>query len=361
MSTNAFNRILTALRSRLARNLYFWGVTLFFVLGQTSPYKYDAKWYYLFLLLTASLLLVLTYTNNLLLVPNLLAKRRQGWYLLSVTFLLLTISILYVAVIKIAQEHFPVMQVQQISFVSGPVGKGWTINDFSEDMGTYLVGFVLWILIFTMAWFMNDHGRQRKIAMEAEKKKAEIELHFLKSQLNPHFLFNTLNNLYGLALKKIDTAPESILKLSSILRYMLYESNIALVSFEKEKEIIEAYISLELLRLTNNQNLNFTIASDTNYMLPPLLWLPVLENAFKYGTRYIGDDYRINFWFVANNNELLLKCENTYKTHQADKAHSGIGLQNLKKRLDLLYPNKYNIDVRNGGEQYNIQVKVKLA
>lgn len=360
MSVNTFNRILNILRSRLARNIYFWGFAFFFVLGQVSPHRYDAKWYVLFTCVTSMLLMALTYVNNLVLVPRLLAKRKVWLYLLAVLIHISIITFLYLAVIKFVQRRFPVMDIQQISFISGPVSDGWAVDDILSDMSTYFIGFILWIFIFTMAWFMTDYGRQRRRALEAEKKRTEIELHFLKSQLNPHFLFNTLNNLYGLALRKADTAPESILKLSSILRYMLYESNVPLVAFEKEKEIIEAYISLELLRLSNHENLKFTIEADDKYMVPPLLWLPVLENAFKYGTRYISEDYKLNFSFTIHKDILIISSDNIYKNITVNKAYSGIGIDNLKKRLDILYFGKYGMDIHSTDDQYHIKIKIEL-
>jgi LytS/YehU family sensor histidine kinase len=218
--------------------------------------------------------------------------------------------------------------------------------------------------MFTMAWYMNDYSKQEKLVEETRKKQIETELSFLKSQINPHFLFNTLNNLYSLALKKSDTAPEAILKLSVILRYLLYDSNTEEVSFDKEKEIMQAYIDLELLRLADNDQLHFSISADNSCKVPPLLWLPVLENVFKHGTRFISTECFVDYRFMIQNNMLTIYAKNRYKNAapsvESDKV-GGIGLSNLRKRLNILYPQKHKINIMQDEDYYVTEVQVALT
>ena len=207
---------------------------------------------------------------------------------------------------------------------------------------------------------MNDYSRQQKVLEAAQRKQVETELHFLKSQVNPHFLFNTLNNLYGLSLKKADTTPDAILRLSSILRYMLYESDAERVSFEKEKEIMQAYINLELLRLPANDDFRFVIESDREYMVPPLLWLPVLENVFKHATRVITDKYFIAYSATIKDGVLTIHTRNNYKPNGNSATEGGIGLSNLRKRLELLYPARHSIAAMPDGDAFVVELKVNL-
>jgi LytS/YehU family sensor histidine kinase len=188
-----------------------------------------------------------------------------------------------------------------------------------------------------------------------------MELAFLRNQLNPHFLFNTLNNLYGLALEKNENTPDSILKLSLILRYLVYESSLALVSFEKEKEIMHAYIELELLRLSDANNVSFFVTTDKDYSLPPLLWLPVLENIFKHGTRFITSELNIEYRCTAINDKLTIFSKNTFKPGmKQEKNGGGVGLTTLKKRLALLYPAKHSMSTITEGNFYTTNIEIDL-
>lgn len=362
--------ILRPLGSRVARNIYLWAIMLFVVIDMNynneQIYKYgiiQSRWYWWFLLAGTILQLTLLYVNNLVLAPRFLAKKKYRLYFLFASLLVLTISLCYTFGVKIAGQHFDVDHMQQIGFVSSPVSKDWDIGSLIDDTMTYLIGNVVWVLVFTMAWYMNDYYRQQQLIEAAQKKQTETELDFLKSQINPHFLFNTLNNMYGLALKKADNTPDVILKLSAILRYLLYESNVDKVPFEKEKEIINAYVELELLRITDTKGLHFNVQADRSYTLPPLLWLPVLENIFKHGTRIITDNFYVNFNMSVIDNKLTIHAENTYKQlpDAVEEKHGGIGLDNLYKRLAILYPGKHVVTQQKNAGAYTIHVEVILS
>jgi LytS/YehU family sensor histidine kinase len=197
---------------------------------------------------------------------------------------------------------------------------------------------------------------------EAIKKQVETELNFLKSQVNPHFLFNTLNNLYALSLKKSDDTPDAILKLSSILRYTLYDSNVPLVSFEKEKEVMQAYIDIEMLRLTDTGNVHFSILGDGQRQVPPLLWLPVLENVFKHGAHQLNADFLVDFRFTVHGDILRIFSKNrARRITDADRKSGGIGLGNLRKRLELLYPGRHSIiAMPDENSNYIVDVQINL-
>ena len=352
--------VLKFLWNRPLRNVYFWAMMIYIVMNNdVSSRVYAPSVYYMGAAITTSILIVFTYTNNLWLMPMYMRTKRYRHYLLGAALLVLLSSVLFIESVRVFMQHYPKVSIHHISVFSTPVGIERTWSAWLYELWWCCGGMVLWMFIMSTAWYMNDYARQQKQLEDAQQKQVEAELSFLKNQVNPHFLFNTLNNLYGLALKKADRAPDAILRLSSILRYMLYESNSERVSFEKEKEIMQAYIDLEMLRLPNSNNCTFTIQNDRDYLVPPLLWMPVLENVFKHGTRMITDDYYINYSVHVSDNVLSIHSSNRFKSSD-NNGNGGIGLSNLRKRLALLYPGKYRIDAAAEGDVYNITIQIQL-
>lgn len=363
MSASVSYRILTHLRSRVARNIFFWLLMLWFVLSMNNVKDFEPV-YYLFFGITFCLMLALTYINNLWIVPRLLQKKRYGLYVTALLLHVTIITLLYVLVLKWGLQYIPLAHIQDVSFISGDISGTWTFSEITSEMSTYFFGFMMWVLIFTMAWYTRDYENKEKEIESVKRKQTELELHFLKSQLNPHFLFNTLNNLYALALKHSEHTPESILKLSSLLRYLLYDTRTGYNDFEKEKELMLAYIDLELLRIEDPSDLRFRIETDRPCSIPPLLWLPVIENAFKYGTRYIADRYFIDFEFCISGNILTIVSKNKYRYLVAaptGDTSGGIGLVNLQKRLSLLYPAKHIMKINKEDAYFTIDIKIELV
>lgn len=365
-----FKRLLKILTGRPARNVYFWLFLTLFTLklnnANATVYHYDFSdpWYYKLHAITFLLLLIITYLNNLWLVPHYLARKRYAVYFPLIIIIVFSESVLHVLALKQANLHFDTSNMNQMGIMSLVVSKSWSVPAIVDDALQYMVGNVIWVFLFTMAWYMNDYTRQQKVIEAAQKKQVETELHFLKNQINPHFLFNTLNNLYGLSLKKSDKSPDAILRLSSILRYLLYESNVEFISFDKEKELMRAYIDLELLRLPEGQEFYFTIHANKEVSLPPLLWLPILENIFKHATRVIADKYFIDYRFIVENDLLTIYSKNNHKTvlnKEENGKAGGIGLTNLRKRLALLYPNRHTIEIRQDEDYYITEVKIILS
>jgi len=354
------------LKSRLFWNIFFWVFLLGFWRYEEIIEKpdYPVQCYYLFRVVFWALMMALSYFNNLFLVPRLLAKRKFLVYTISVLVFVYAMSFLVVSNFAIMQHYFPKMKVWQISFINTQEHPAISVGSLLDWAFEYFFFLLTWVCVFTMAWYVRDYSRQANVLEDSRKKQVESELSFLKSQINPHFLFNTLNNLYGLALKKSDNAPDAILKLSAILRYLLYESNVPEISFEKEKEIMQAYIDLELLRITQMDNLHFSVSADKDHKIPPLLWLPVLENVFKHGTRFISEEYSVDFRFNIQDNNLTMYSKNNYQKSagkENGEETGGIGLTNLRKRLELLYPGKYIIDTKTEGNEYITEIMIKLA
>lgn len=311
--------------------------------------------YYLIPLCAMGVLALVLYTNNLLLVPRLLKRRKYLAYVASAALLVGGMSFVATGFYNTLQHIFPGVQVYDIVFSKQFMARKPNIPlQLALHYGQMLIA-------FTILWHLYDYATQRKKLAEAEQKQAQTELNFLKNQINPHFLFNNLNNLYALAIKKSDNTPAAILQLSALLRYLLYDSNTPSVSFEKEKEIIAAYTELERLRLADNSNLRLSINADSNYSIPPLLWLPVLENMFKHGVHTVHGGGYGEFVFNISNNSLQLYSRNRIDPNHEHKDAGGIGFHNLEKRLQLLYEGKHKFERRIENDHYIVDLSIDLA
>ena len=204
-----------------------------------------------------------------------------------------------------------------------------------------------------------------KLKQDAQKLRIEkqaAELNYLKSQTNPHFLFNTLNNIYSLAKDKSDLAPESILRLSKILRFMLYEADGAYISVEQELKIISDYIELEKLRYDDSFRINFSHdVEDMKQALPPLLLMPLVENAFKHGASETRSHPFVEIHLSLKNRQLAFGVKNSTEEVPGDgKVKENIGLSNLRRQLELLYKD-YDLSVQQAEGVFKTILKINLS
>lgn len=209
--------------------------------------------------------------------------------------------------------------------------------------------------------FISFNRKQQRL-LKLEEEKRSIELKVLKNQLNPHFLFNTLNNLYTLTLKKDDKAPEIIAKLSEILDFVLYRCNEDYVSVEKEITLIENYIALEKLRYDENRlDILFTKDIQESNKISPLIVLTFIENAFKHGVVNETEKATIRLNLESKKGQIIFSIENTKPQNGfaqiSDK--SKIGLENVRKQLDLLYPKKYQLQIEETQMLYTVKLCLK--
>jgi LytS/YehU family sensor histidine kinase len=201
--------------------------------------------------------------------------------------------------------------------------------------------------------------KQKIAEQELLKKKLEIELQFLKAQSNPHFLFNTLNNIYGLARKKSDKTADVVLKLSSMLRYMLYETANESIAIEKEIQIINDYIALEKLRYTNRLNVIFSHSiDDLKEKIAPLILLPFVENAFKHGAGESRFESYIEINLTLKDHQLHYEIKNS-KEEMITDDEDKIGLRNIKRQLELIYPN-HSLTIENNTKAFIVKLDINL-
>jgi two-component system, LytTR family, sensor kinase len=226
---------------------------------------------------------------------------------------------------------------------------------FRSSLVTLLIITIGGVLTITKEFF-NSEAKKKLL----ENEKLTSELNFLKSQINPHFLFNTLNNIYSLANKKSDQTELALLKLSQILRYVIYKSSHERVSLEQEISYIKDFIDLNRLRLVQRVKVLFDVKGETEgIMLPPMLLIPFIENAFKHGISY-SHLSAINIFLELSDKNLLLRVFNLKNESVKDK-DSGIGLQNVARRLNLIYPDKHNLTIRDGAETFIVELKIDLS
>jgi two-component system LytT family sensor kinase len=213
---------------------------------------------------------------------------------------------------------------------------------------------------FKLAWEATTKQRQLD---ELNAMVQESELEFLKSQINPHFLFNNLNNLYAHALEKSPKTPEIILALSSILRYMLYECKIEYVFLEKEIDQLQNFIHLGGLQIEGRGSIHFTNEiNDTGYQIAPLILMVFVENAIKHSSSSLTENIAVEICLKLDpNGVLFFSCKNVFQEQSnTESLSNGIGLTNVKKRLDLVYPNLYDLAITNANNLYDVQLSIQL-
>ncbi len=221
---------------------------------------------------------------------------------------------------------------------------------------------VMSIFFFGIIKHIYDYKKLKETAQQLKIEKQGAELNYLKSQTNPHFLFNTLNNIYSLARDKSDLAPESILRLSKILRFMLYETGGEFISIEQELTIINDYIALEKLRYDESLHINFNYdIEDMKQALPPLLLIPLIENAFKHGVSETRNQPFVDIHLSVNRRQLEFFVKNsTEKFLDEQSVKENIGLSNLRRQLELLYKD-FNLFVQQGESVFTTSLKINLA
>lgn len=283
------------------------------------------------------------YTNYSLLVPHLLLKKKKIPYLLSIIVLLI---IAYLIISNVF--YFDFYKNQNLS--DKRPSKFIIIIFFNAVIIT--IGTIIRVY---EQWIEND-----RIKTEIEVQKNKTELEALKNQLNPHFLFNSLNSIYSLTVKKSNDAPEAVIMLSELMRYMLYKANNNKVLLKDELQYIENYIKLQHIRIAKNKNVKTNIrGAISTQKISPLLFISYIENAFKYGTDFNGNT-EVEIDISVKGDELQFKCVNIIGSIAKDKESSGIGMQNTKNRLELLYPNKHWLTTAEKDNKFMVDLKLKL-
>jgi two-component system LytT family sensor kinase len=334
------NRYRDYLRSDAAYHILIWALLIFPHGFFTYPMleRLGATKYIANLLVTDGLMLFIVYLNVFYLIRE-YYKTKQ--YVTYFVILLLLIGIYITAAVTLEGFIFPRTRPGQV------IVNAVIINFF--NIARYCV-------IAFLLYNLQEKSDQGKQLDQIKIEKVNTEINYLRAQINPHFLFNTLNNLYGLALEKSERTPEVILKLSKIMDYMLFELDGSKVPLAKDVENLENYIELERIRQGNNARIVFTQSGTIdNQMIEPLLLLPLVENAFKHGVNKMIDGAYLEIKLAVTANTIRFEVMNNYRQSTSDKQlHTSIGLTNLRRRLELFYANRFSLTIQDDSVNYHV-------
>lgn len=302
--------------------------------------------------------IILAYVSLDLLIPKLLNRKKRLLFAFS---LLLTLILLFVGYVLIRKYYFDVIYIDTYNdltkkYATLPLVK--RLLDPSLFFSKAVKFLTPAALLYTYQLFKNQ---QEMLKLREQKQAAELNA--LKNQLNPHFLFNTLNNLYTLALERSERTPEVIERLSEMLDYMLYRCKDNFVSIEKEISAIENYLALEKIRYGKRVDITFENHLQTPHEIAPLILITLIENAFKHGVSQELFQAQIKIILEGMNDYLLFSITNTKPKsgegiHKTRPGVDALGLKNITKQLDLLYPENYLLDIQDEEDSFNVQLKI---
>ncbi len=344
---------------RIGYHLLFW-IVLILTYDTLHSLLWDVK-------LSSYLLLDLYYTPTDILAvyvtlyflfPKFLYQRKY--------FLFAFLFILFLLVITIGIA-MPMHYIGVETIFPGKYTHGNTLSLYEFMKANFLIVITVKLMIVGIAsvikllskWVQLQKKQQllEKEKLEIALKLTESELKFLKSQINPHFLFNALNNLYGLTLEKSDVAPDTVLKISALLDYMLHDCNVEFIDLKKEIQSLENYIDLQKIRYDESAKVTFNVIGNSeNKVIAPLLLLPFVENAFKHGlTKNLGKG-KVEINIFIETNSLIFTVENDFLVIEETKGHHGIGLKNVKKRLELQYKGNHELTITKKDNFFSVKL-----
>lgn len=319
-------------------------VLLFVFTKGKTPMKIDFVYTLSFLVTVAIPVLI----NLYLLIPKFLTKER---YLLYGVSLFLNLAL------------FVFLNVSFLEPVLDYLLPNYFFISYTTLTGICFI-FIIFMIVISLLklseeWFYFNKEENKKL--KRDNQHIQMQLNSLRSQINPHFLFNSLNVVYALAIENRDETKDAIVQLSDILRYVIYDSNAKTITLKEEMILLKNYIDFHKFRSHNYKNVSFEAAiEDKDYPLYPMLLLPLVENSFKHSTNSEGKDVFIKITIEQNQDMLSFKIKNsnTLQTNISSDKYSGIGLENVKNSLELVYPNSHSFTVNERAETFSVDLKL---
>lgn len=343
---NIRSKLYSFFTTKVVSHSLFWGCFLILLVSMDASNR-SLLFTFSIELVNVLFYAIVVYVNLIYLIPRYLSEKQFLQYCLLLLGTVLLITPIKMVTLYFLFSYFPDAQAQIVNqqyvfFVSAfIIAGGSTIFKIVSD----------WI----------KYQRDRK---ELQTQTMQSELRFLKSQINPHFLFNTLNNLYALTLKKSDKAPEIVIKLSEMMRYMLYECNEKKVLLSKEIHYIRNYLDLERLRQGKNVEITFDVQGNVNdQKIAPLMFIPFLENSFKHGLNNTISQGFVHINIDVKYQHIHLFIENSKAETlplQTHRRSGGIGLVNVRRRLSILYPNQHELKISDSPKTYGVDLIIDL-
>ena len=295
--------------------------------------------------------LVVVYVNYFFLLPRFLQDRQFTNYILK--------TLLFVTVASFLHRAFMYFYLNDILFPNWNPGGFPRPYKLVQSAMIITSPMIFLIGIEVLLRWLDSERRAERLAGE----KVKAELSYLRSQINPHFFFNTLNNLYGLALKKSDKTPEVVMKLSELMSYVLYDADKETVPLTKELDQVERYIALEQIRYENRFDVQFKTEGEVDHFpIPPLILLPFVENSFKHGVNKTTKDGRVNILVSVNDQAFEFTIRNSIpKNNSEAKKTGGLGISNVKKRLELLYGDNQQLECTEKENEYIVKLTIQRS
>jgi sensor histidine kinase YesM len=348
--TNIRRLFLKLAGDRTLQHIMFWAFSYVFLVNFFSTSNRVEKIDYIYTALFHVSLAMAVYLNIWVLIPRVL---QQGRYLI---YFVCIMALIYFSAMfnQITFNHLVDLILPQYYFISF-----YDIDDILKFVFVYVA--LTSLLKLSKGWFLLT--QTEKQIMLIRQEKIESELKALKSQINPHFLFNSLNNIYSLSMGESGKAPAAILRLSDLMRYMLYESNEEKVPLEKEIDFLENYIDLQRLRSDRRSKIEYNRnGSPDGLKIAPLLFLPLVENSFKHGIKGDPAGGYVKIMVEIGENILEISIENNkgMVDEIEDLENSGIGLANVKRRMELLYPEKSLLEINETESYFKVKLKLEL-
>ncbi len=337
---------------RIGSHILFWISYFIFILIQVTFLKEDTNYLRVAfqLSLTLPVDIFATYFTVYILLPKLLFKKK---YYLFILFLILS-AIVFIFLQRVILYYitYPLFYPDYLeSYIF------FRFNYFYTFVNIYMVtGFFMAIKLLKY-WYENQ-----SIRMELENQNKNSEIALLRNQINPHFLFNTLNNIDSLIMDNQEQASDSIIKLSEIMRYMLYDSNTQYVPLSKEINYLESYISLQKIRLKDPEYVKMEIKGDhKNKLIAPMLLVPFVENAFKHGSKDVKSPGVLITLTTGKSflEFIVINYINESDLNRKD-ATKGIGMNNVRRRLELIYKNQYHLEVGSKNDKFIVKLRLNF-
>lgn len=340
---------------RIAMHLLFWLVSLGFFWVLFTRYSQNLLNTAIFIAILSPVAIFTTYFFNYRLIPEFLVKKKYfkfGWYG----------AITAVVALWIAMMGGIIIWAWRAEFEMGEVN----LNTLDVPMLIAALFFVVFMGVSAKLIRINNQFQVQKDLAEKERLQLDnqlkiTELKLLRDQLNPHFLFNTLNNLYGLTLEKSDKAPDLVMRLSNMLDYILYKTDENLVPLSQEINMVENYVSIEQHRFEGKYPITFEVKNAVDHLkIAPLLLLPLVENCFKHGIRKSVKNSYVRIVLKTEGNSIIFTTSNSIDKKDEEKP-GGIGLENLKKRLEMIYPGNYQLELKPGDREFETKLTIQLS
>lgn len=340
-------------KNRLAQHVIFWCVYFLLILtGDLILHEFPFHKAFILKLCFLVPQIIMSYYLAYFIIPRFILKKK---YILSIVFLLIG-TYLISSLGRVLLVH-----VGEDFIKTGPFEKE-SILEILTDIRTlfykYIISFYSVALVFLFIKYFISYNKIKEEGLKLDKEKAEAELKALKSQLNPHFLFNTLNNIYTLSIENSPKTPESIEKLSGILDHILYKCNGKYVSLSSEIELLKNYIALEKLRYDDRLKVIFTVNIENDIKIPPLILLSLTENAFKHGAGEDSGSPKIAIDIIQKGCKFTFEITNTISKDLHDNNLKSIGLTNIIKQLDLLYPGCYKLQTKKEVKKFTVCLEI---